>query len=197
MPFRRTASGSPTQSMAVRPSATIALTFFATSASVSLNRARRSEWPAITYLAPRLFSMPGPTAPVYGPASTYEASWAPKANFGNFSWSEARYAAGGQNTTAAFEARAAGVTARRSCTAAARSLGFSFQLATINFFMPLTGASDPPPWAPFPPQLCSAWPDGTRSSPPGRAKRISSRRCRRPRAARRWSSSHGCDTARG
>ena len=66
-PAARSASDSPTQTMAVRPARHAAAAFRATSASVSKWSIRRSEWPTITATAPASASISAAMSPVWAP----------------------------------------------------------------------------------------------------------------------------------
>src|SRR3989344_225157 len=101
IPFFRISPDSPTQRMTFNPAFCDVRTFLFIISSVSPSQCRRSEWPMITYSAPRSLSIPGDTSPVKAPLSSQNTSWAPSLVL-IFFLTSAKYGNGGQITTSTF-----------------------------------------------------------------------------------------------
>src|SRR4051812_21240816 len=74
-PASRSASDSPTQTIAPRPAASAARAFLPTLSLVSPKNCRRSLWPTIAQLAPASASRSAETSPVHAPRDSQWQSW--------------------------------------------------------------------------------------------------------------------------
>mmetsp|Transcript_26183 Transcript_26183/g.84749 ORF Transcript_26183/g.84749 Transcript_26183/m.84749 type:complete len:210 (+) Transcript_26183:64-693(+) len=128
---------SPMQSTGYMPSAMVLRTWRLISASSSPKTTRRSEWPARTYVTPRLLTMLDDTAPVNAPLSSWYTSWAPRWMGESFTISETGPRKGMGGNTMASPLKDAPATSFAKSVASLSVVGFIFQ------FPPMMLVRDP------------------------------------------------------